>query len=441
MPSNRFLCPACEATLRISGPLPDGNKLRCPKCSSFILLSNDEDSEKRRSPSTNGSSSAEPRPTTRRIPVREVEEREEEEEDRPRRRRLRFRPRRKSKRWILLASLLCGGAGLALLIGIIAWQVTNYISTLPSTPKPVSASEPTFALRTRTDPEVGKSIREELRADCQVLTEFFDLNGKRLRSTKVDLVQERDQTLSTQARDERGATRFLLDFEKAIDQLGNKKTPKSYQGRRLLIEQQNNGTFKATPLGKPDLPSAELENLAAQIPRDRERHLVNGVLHTKPMKVNETWIVDTQDFADSMNLQGIMDMAPNQGKAQLTKAFQKDGKQWGVIESEHKMTVHRIEQFRLDPPATLDFKVTYEGVIDGSDTKATIRTTGKMKVNSKTEEEGTPRTIEMDLRFSTSTIRSAEFDTSPERIAEPPPPKDRPKFPRDTLKDGIPLMP
>lgn len=437
MPNNRFLCPECEATLRVSGPLPDGNVIRCPKCNSAILLppeEGDSDEEEKQPRLANAVNTPAHRSTVARRPVREVEEKEdEEEEDRPRRRRR--RPRPKSKRGILLASLLCGGAGLALLIGIIAWQVSNYVSTRPSTPTPVSASESTYVLRIKTDPEVGKSIREQIRAKVLVVSEFHDLNGKRLNSNKVEVVHEIDQTMSTLALDDRGATRFILDFEKAFEQVGRQKTPRSYQGRRLLIEQQVNGPFKATALGKPDLPGADLEKLAAQIPHDRERHLVNGMLRAKPVKVNDTWNLDTQKLADSFNLEGNFEMASNQGKAKLTKTFQKEGKQWGVIEFEYQLTVQRIEQFRLDPPAILDLKVTYEGVIDGSDTKATLRSTGKMKVNSKTEEEGIPLTIEMDRDFSVTTIRSAEFDTPPDRIAEPPP-NDRPKLIRDIHKGG-----
>jgi hypothetical protein len=109
MPATRCTCPSCGAALKFPDPLPAGEEVRCPRCSTVFPVPRAEERVQR------------VRPVNRRrgrdpdddFPDDDEPDLDEEEEDRPRRRR------RKGAAlpWWLKAILLTGGWS-ALLVAV-----------------------------------------------------------------------------------------------------------------------------------------------------------------------------------------------------------------------------------------------------------------------------------------------------------------------------------
>ena len=38
MAGSRLTCPSCDATLKTAAPLPDGKKIKCPKCATLFTV-------------------------------------------------------------------------------------------------------------------------------------------------------------------------------------------------------------------------------------------------------------------------------------------------------------------------------------------------------------------------------------------------------------------
>jgi hypothetical protein len=107
-----------------------------------------------------------------------------------------------------------------------------------------------------------------------------------------------------------------------------------YQGKVVLIEKKD-GAFRFDIEGEERLEGKDAEELNEEFNKGGLRKLVSDpFLPRKAVKVNDKWTVDVEPLAKSFGGDGkiAIDAAKATGSGKLLKAYQKNGKQFGVIE-------------------------------------------------------------------------------------------------------------
>lgn len=184
-----------------------------------------------------------------------------------------------------------------------------------------------------------------------------------------------------------------------------------YQGKTLHIDQKD-GHFRFQIEGDDNLSEAEAAELNEEFNKgDFRKLLTAGFLPRKAVKINEAWKLDVAPLARDFGKDGkiVLDDVNAKGTGKLLKVYQKNGKQFGVIElAMHLPVTHMVNDGNKSEAkdSKITISVTRDGPIDGSldesrlmvsfdgDISATINANGNdyklaITVRAKAEESRT----------------------------------------------------
>lgn len=170
---------------------------------------------------------------------------------------------------------------------------------------------------------------------------------------------------TAQATDEKGAMRNL-----------------PYSGKTVLIELKGKQyTFSVN--GK-ELPAADAQKLMKEFRHGDKvgKSDMEYLLPKTPVKLNEQWTLSRESLVEWVAQDGItVDPDASSVTAKLTKVYTSEGKQWGTLEVQMKMSVKAVGAG--GPPLTglLSLTQTIDCPIDGSspETREVTKTTGDVK--------------------------------------------------------------
>jgi hypothetical protein len=147
-----------------------------------------------------------------------------------------------------------------------------------------------------------------------------------------------------------------------------------YQGKTLLI-QKKDGRFTFlidNDAGGESLEGKEDDELNEELNKGDFRKLMNAaMLPRKAVKLNETWKLEVAPLARDLMKDGKIevDEAKSKGSGKLVKIYQKNGKQFGVVELTMEFPVtHVINEGNKSPTkeGKITIKLERDGCIDGS---------------------------------------------------------------------------
>jgi hypothetical protein len=238
--------------------------------------------------------------------------------------------------------------------------------------KKSGGGEQTYTIKIKFLPDVGKAvaIREtEKSSGSSKVSE----GGKVLGDQKHDEAKETQyiETLLEVADNE--PKKFRRTYEKAAHTQNGKSKSRPYEGKTILFERTADG-FKATPEGSA-IDQGTLTKLADDVHSDVS--LEKALVPAKPVKVNEKWTIDSKTFAAAFGKKSPIDPDKSKGEAKLAKVYDKDGKQFGVIDYEVTLAMKEMGKAMLDPPLMLTMSGSLDAPIDGSSTALNMTLNGK----------------------------------------------------------------
>jgi hypothetical protein len=222
--------------------------------------------------------------------------------------------------------------------------------------------------------------------------------GKQTKSEGMDFRSEFTETVLETTPGVPEPTKLTRVYKAADWTIEKKTLPAPFVGKTVTIEKKGDAyTFKAD--GK-DLSGVQAQQLAEEFGKTRKIRLAD-LLPKTPVKLNEVWSPDPaalKDLASAIKLPVNADRSKMTGK--LTRAYTKDGRQFGVIEVR---TVLSIEgKGSSGPTGTFTVETTYDTPIDGSSYE------GTMKVNMTGTLNGREKSIEFQAVIDKKQERSVK---------------------------------
>jgi hypothetical protein len=206
-------------------------------------------------------------------------------------------------------------------------------------------------------------------------------------------------------------SKLKRSYKKAQRVVDGDRRTLPYQGETLLIDKKEGAsTFQIE--GGEAVEGDEAKELSEEFNKGGVAKLVELFLPKKAVKVNDTWKFDVALVAKEFMKDGKIevDASKSTGAGKLLKAYQKDGKQFGVVELTMTMAVtHLINDGNKTPTKEGKIVVTLErdGAIDG-----TVAAT-ELKVRFDGDIRGEINANGMDLNLEVTIRGKAEDQRTP----------------------------
>jgi hypothetical protein len=255
------------------------------------------------------------------------------------------------------------------LIGLLALAVLIAV--------PASAlGQETYTIKIKKATKGSQSHEERVQSETSVV-KVLDLNGKELQVEKkgstVSTVFE--QTVLERPDPKKKATSLKRAYEKANVKSGSIVKDLPYQGKTVLIEKKGDTyTFKIEGGGAITGEDAKwLNKEFNESSKDEpDVDIDELILPTKPVKVGESWKIPTAEFVKFFEKTSGMTTFGDKatGTGTLTKAYKKDGRQFGDMQIKLEIPLKTFKQMDKEVPfekgaaMVIDAKVS--GCIDGS---------------------------------------------------------------------------
>jgi hypothetical protein len=257
------------------------------------------------------------------------------------------------------------------------------------------ADDATYTIKVKHAPDVGKGIVIKSHDKETNSITVTDPDGKVLMTNKETAEKDEVYTETVIEKGEKQSKKFKRAYEKATRTADGKTTDLPYQGRTIVFEQKD-GKYQAAAEGTPALDKKVLAGLAAKEDADPQA-IDDAILPKKPVKVGDKWAVDIKVLAKAFGKDGgpDLDTEKSKGEVTLTKAFKKDGAQFGVLDMTLKLVVKSVAGLTFEPPATGELTGKLEIAIDGSSSAGTETSTNTLKGKAVMTQMGQKLTIEL----------------------------------------------
>lgn len=183
----------------------------------------------------------------------------------------------------------------------------------------------------------------------------------------------------------------------------------SFQGKTVTIEKdakKGPGGYKFTVDGKP-LDFVDAMDIEGEFRNDRKKNELEIFLPKNPVKVGDTWTVDPDKMKDFMGGIGAAGDKSKTFTCKLTRAYTKDGKQWGVISLDFETTVDvaAASKGRESGTGSVKMSGTIDAVIDGSAPDHSLKFTIKASFSNPTKGSEAKGSTDMTVEH---TVRTAK---------------------------------
>jgi hypothetical protein len=195
--------------------------------------------------------------------------------------------------------------------------------------------------------------------------------------------------------------RLKRTYKKAFRTIDGDRRTLPFQGETVLIEKKG-GAFEFRIEDGETLEGEDVNELHEEFNKGGMRKLIEVFLPRKAVKVNEPWTVDAAKIAKEFSKDGKIKIDPDKstGTGKLLKAYQKSGKQFGVLEVTVNLPVtHLDHEGNLTPTKQGKFviKVESEGPIDGSIDQTQTKVSFDGEVRADVTVNGMDLTLDINI--------------------------------------------
>ena len=184
------------------------------------------------------------------------------------------------------------------------------------------------------------------------------------------------------------STKLKRSYTQAEKTVDGAKTKFSYLDKTVLVVRVD-GKFTFTVDGD-ELDDDEAEDLNEEFNKKDEVPLHDeDLLPKKPVKIGETWVVDTAMVVKSFEsvVPFTLDVEKSKVVGKLLKVYQKDDKQFGTIEMNVTLVVKEFkldgQEIELKPGSTMVITSITEQCIDGTSHALNEKSTIKMDLTGE----------------------------------------------------------
>jgi hypothetical protein len=208
------------------------------------------------------------------------------------------------------------------------------IAALAVALSPLAASAQEYAVKVKF-PGLGDKSRVKATSDFEVNFKLLDDGGNAVidaKETKVKKFVFTDVGLERAATGEE-LVRVKRQYEHAERKVKDVRETLPFQGKTVNIAKKD-GRFEFQIEGDERIEGKDAEELNEEFNKGGLRKLVNDhFLPRKLVKVNEKWSFDVAPLSKAFMGDGKIAIDENKstGSGKLTKVYQKNGKQYGVI--------------------------------------------------------------------------------------------------------------
>ena len=210
------------------------------------------------------------------------------------------------------------------------------------------------------------------------------------------------------------ATRIRRIYQKAELHKNGQKTVPGFLGKEVLIERTADG-YKFGVDGKAPTgdDAAFLTDEFKDKKSDDETKLEKVLFPKAPVAVNETWKPDLAEIAKEIGLSDAMtiDLARSSARGKLSKAYQKGGKQYGVINIDLNLAVNKFgaggNAAELDKGSKIKMNIQFDGCIDGSSISGVMKLTMEMYMSGAVKSPDGAE-VKIDARVRKTGIQTLE---------------------------------
>jgi hypothetical protein len=166
----------------------------------------------------------------------------------------------------------------------------------------------------------------------------------------------------------RRPTKVRRTYEKAVDIADGKPTRRATEGKTVLIEKAGDKyTFAVGGGGELGKDAEELEK---EFNKKDEKDSRKDLIPDRPLKPGETWTISKERIVKELEGQPLqLDKENVSGGGKLVRAYQKDGRQFGVIEITLALPVTGLganNPVAVKTGSKLTITLTGDGCLDGS---------------------------------------------------------------------------
>jgi hypothetical protein len=292
----------------------------------------------------------------------------------------------------------------------VAMGMKLFVACLTLTLASGASTAQSYNIKIKFSPDVGKTTVYKESESGTTTQLMGDGDGKTLREEKTTTGFERVFAETVLETGEKGRpTKWKRTYEKATAIENGKTTTRSLEGKTVLFEIKE-GKVTATPQGDAKIEPKDLEWLR-KTNKDIDQSEWIGFLPKKAVKVGETWKVESKEVGELLKestRDAGVDLADGGADGVLSKVYEKDGKQFGVIDLTIKLTMKEPPDIKFDGPATLEMKASLDMALDGSTTSGSITMGSKMVMKAISEAGGKKITLAINMDSSAKSVRSAE---------------------------------
>jgi hypothetical protein len=216
---------------------------------------------------------------------------------------------------------------------------------------------------------------------------------------------------------EKRATKIRRTYEKAeFTENGRKITP-SFIGKEVLIVRAG-AKYKFTVDGK-ELTGDDAAMLADEFKnrtKEKESEFEDLLFPKNPVGVNETWKLDLDAVAKDLGEDAkiTFDTAQSTGSGKLTKAYTKNGKQYGAFQIDFELAMTKLGAgamtVALDKGSKAKLSLRFDGCIDGGNSNGVMEMTMEMKMSGTLT---TPNGVEVKIDGNTKKTGTKTQEEAP----------------------------
>ncbi len=196
-------------------------------------------------------------------------------------------------------------------------------------------------------------------------------------------------------------TKLKRTYKKAQRTTDGDRRALLYQGETVLIEKKG-GAWEFQIEGGETLEGQDAKELIDEFNKNAAR-LIPLFLPKKAVKVDEPWTYDVGLIVKELTKEGKIDIDPakSTGSGKLLKAYQKDGKQFGVLEWTITLPVtHLIHDDNKTPTkeGKIVIKLESDGRIDGGSGPSSLKVAFDGDIRGEINANGMDFGVEVTIR-------------------------------------------
>lgn len=196
-------------------------------------------------------------------------------------------------------------------------------------------------------------------------------------------------------------TKLKRTYKKAQRTTDGDRRALLYQGETVLIEKKG-GAWEFQIEGGETLEGQDAKELFDEFNKNAAR-LIPLFLPKKAVKVDEPWTYDVGLIVKELTKEGKIDIDPakSTGSGKLLKAYQKDGKQFGVLEWTITLPVtHLIHDDNKTPTkeGKIVIKLESDGRIDGGSGPSSLKVAFDGDIRGEINANGMDFGVEVTIR-------------------------------------------